>query len=373
LAAALLLAQGLFSRHRAFAALQTRSNDSAVLAVTTTRASVGGSGDLLLPGTLLTQNEANLYARSQGYVKRLHADIGQQVKTGQLLAEIDTPELDEQLRQARADEATSRATEELARSTAARWQALFDQKLVARQATEEKLADARAKRAALDAQAANVSRLTQLQGFRRIVAPFDGTVTARNADVGQLVTAAGATNAAGGAAPLFRIASRGNLKIYVQVPQAQSTQIKTGMTASLTLPERPGTRYAAKVLRSAGAIDPGTRSLRVELSIEDPKGELLPGSFAHVAFAIEGGSGLMRLPVGALIFRAKGTQVAVIGTGGKAAFKPVTVGRDFGTEFEVAAGIGPDDDVVLNPPDSLLEGQPLQRAEAKPRDPSAHP
>ena len=367
-AAALLVGQGLFTRHRAFAALQERSADAAVLAVTTTRVSSGAGKSLKLPGTLQPRNEANLYARSQGYVKRLHAEMGQRVKAGQLLAEIDTPELDEQLRQARADESNGRAAEELARSTAQRWQSLYDQKLVSRQAMEEKQTDARTKRATLDAQAANVSRLTQLQGFKRITAPFDGTVTARNTDLGQLVTAAGATNALNGSAPLFRIASTGALRIYVQVPQAQAPQVKAGMAASLSVPERPDREYTAKVVRTAGAIDPSTRSLRVELAVEDPKGELLPGAFAHVGFAMASVGDVPRLPVGALIFRGKGPQVAVVGADGKAVLKPIKIGRDYGTEFEVAAGVGPDEDVVLNPPDSLLEGQALKRAQdnAKP-------
>lgn len=362
--AALLLGQGLLSRHQAFAALQARSADAAVLAVTTTHPSSGGGEGLVLPGTLLTQNEANLYARSQGYVKRLHADIGQRVKAGQLLAEIDTPELDEQLRQARADEGTGRANEELARATAGRWQSLFDQKLVSRQAMEEKLADARARRATLDAQSANVARLLQLQGFRRIVAPFDGTVTARNADVGQLVTAAGATNAANGAAPLFRVASGGRLRLYVQVPQAQSAQVKAGMHATVAVPERPGSRHDAKVARTAGAIEPSTRTLRVELTVEDPAGDLLPGAFAHATFALDGGQGPLRLPVGALIFRGKGTQVALVDAAGKAVLRTVKLGRDFGTEFEVADGVDAADEVILNPPDSLLEGQPVKRIAA---------
>lgn len=372
--AALLVAQGLFTRHRAFAALQASSAEAAVLAVTTTRPSTGEGKALQLPGTLQPQNEANLYARSQGYVKRLHADIGQRVKAGQVLAEIDTPELDEQLRQARADEANGKAAEELARATATRWQALFDQKLVSRQAMEEKQADARAKRATLDSQGANVARLTQLQGFRRVVAPFEGTVTARNADLGQLVTAAGATNSMGGVAPLFRIASTGALRIYVQIPQAQAPRVKPGMTARLTVPERPDRDYVAKVVRSAGAIDPATRSLRVELAVEDPKGELLTGAFAHVGFSMDGSGGLPRLPVAALIFRGKGAQVAVFGSDGKAQLKPIKIGRDYGTEFEVAAGVGPEDEVVLNPPDSLLDGQALRRVAAQPAEaPKARP
>jgi RND family efflux transporter MFP subunit len=357
---------GLTSRHQAFAALQERSSEAAVLNVATTHPNANeDSGYLQLPGTLEALNEASLYARSQGYLRRLHTDIGQHVKAGQLLAQIDTPELDEQLRQAEADLATSRANEELARSTAARWEQLLEQKLVARQAAEEKVADARAKRAALEAQAANVARLRQLQGFRRIVAPFDGLVTARNVDVGQLVTAAGGTTATSGssAGALFRIASLGQLRVFVQVPQAQSAIIRPGLPARLDLPERPGEHYAAKVVRSAGAIDPQSRALRVELSVADPQGHLLPGAYAQITFNVPRTAGVTRLPVSTLIFRGQGPMVAVVTKERRIALRAVKLGRDFGTEYEVADGVGSDEDIVLNPPDSIWEGQPVQAAQ----------
>ena len=358
---------GLVSRHTAFAALRDRTAGAAILSVVTVRPGSGlDAGHLLLPGTLEAPNEASLYARSQGYLRRLHTDIGQRVKAGQLLAEIDTPELDEQLRQAEADFATSRANEEISRSTASRWQQLLDQKLVARQDAEEKLADARAKRAALDAQAANVARLRQLQGFRRITAPFDGTVVARNVDVGQLVTAAGGTSAqtttTSGA--LFRIASAGQLRIYVQVPQGQSGLIRPGLAAQISVPERPADTYVGTVVRTAGAIDPLSRSLRVQVSVDDPKGVLLPGAYAQVAFTLGQDAGTRRLPVSTLIFRGKGPMVAVVTGEEKISLRNIKLGRDFGTEYEVTSGIGPEDDVVLNPPDSLLEGQAVRRTRA---------
>jgi RND family efflux transporter MFP subunit len=377
--AALLVAQGLLTRHHAFAALQARSLSAATLTVTTMRPGAGDRrGQLLLPGTLEAPNEASLYARSQGYLKRLHADIGQHVKAGQLLAEIDTPELDEQLRQAQADLMTSRANEELARATSARWKALFGENLVSRQAMEEKLADGRAKRAAFDAQAANVARLTQMQGFRRIVAPFAGTITARNVDVGQLVTAAGGTqtSTAGATGALFRIASTGPLRIFVSVPQAQAAQVKAGAPAQLLLPERADATYPARVVRTAGAIDPATRTLRVEVAVEDPHGQLLPGAFAQVEFALDGAPGVQRLPVSTLMFRGQGTLVAVVTADSKVSLRPVKVGRDFGTEFEVIAGLDATDEVILNPPDSLLEGQSVRRAVSPAQDPqrpAAHP
>jgi membrane fusion protein, multidrug efflux system len=378
--AALLVAQGLLSRRHAFAALQARSENAALLSVSTVKPGPGDRrGLLLLPGSLEAPNEASLYARSQGYLKRLHTDIGQHVRKGQLLAEIDTPELDEQLRQAQADLSTSRANEELARATAERWQALFEQKLVARQALEEKVADKRAKEAALEGQIANVARLTQMQDFRRVLAPFDGTITARTVDVGQLVTAAGGTptSTAANAGALFRIASSGPLRIFVSVPQAQAALVKSGATAQLLIPERPESPYVARIVRTAGALDPATRSLRVELAVEDPHGELLPGAFAQVGFALNGAGSALRLPVSTLMFRGEGTLVAVVTAANKVALRPVKLGRDFGTEFEVVAGLAATDEVILSPPDSLLEGQPVQRAQptmqARQPPPAAQP
>ncbi len=365
-----LVAYGLTTRHAALTALQARSDRSAVLTVATTRP-VGGSADevLRLPASLEAPNEASLYARSQGYVRRLHADIGQQVKAGQLLAEIDTPELDEQLRQVEADVATSRANEELSRTTAERWQQLLEQKLVARQAAEEKFADARAKRAALDSQTANLARLRQLQGFRRIVAPFAGTITARTVDVGQLVTAAGSVSgqAAGvGSGALFRIASGGALRVFVLVPQSQAAAIRPGQKAQLLLPEQAGAAYVARVVRSAGAIDPQSRALRVELVVEDAGAALLPGAYAQVGFTVPASTTALRLPVSTLIFRGKGPMVAVMTPDNRVDLRPVQLGRDFGTEYEVATGVAANDEVIVNPPDSLRAGQAVQRVSAHP-------
>lgn len=367
------VAWGLMARHAAFAQVRQRSAEAAVLHVDTTRPARGGAAQLLLPGTLESQNESGLYARVQGYVRRLHADIGQAVHAGQLLAEIDTPELDEQVRQAEADLATSRAAEDLARSTAARWQQLLDQKLVARQTAEEKFADARVRKSALDAQLANVARLRQLQAFRRITAPFDGTVTARNANVGQLVTAAGAVTSPGNGAagPLFRVASSGALRVFLSVPQAHAGLMQPGTTAQVSVPEQPGITHEARVIRTAGAIDPVTRMLRVELAVDDRQRQLLPGAYVQATFTLSGTGQALRLPVSTLIFRGKGTLVAVATPADVVALRPVQLGRDFGTEYEVVAGLADDDAVILNPPDSLLEGQPVRVASGQPASASS--
>lgn len=340
-----------------------------MISVATTTASRGGNSVLVLPGTLETDNETGLYARVQGFVRKLHADIGQSVAAGQLLAEIDTPELDEQIRQAEADLANSRAAEELARATAARWQQLLDQKLVARQTAEEKFADAKVRKAALESQTANVARLRQLQGFRRVTAPYAGTITARGVNVGQLVTAAGAVNAAssGTASALFRISSAGALRLFLAVPQAQAVMMKPGLAAQVSIAELPGKRYAARVVRNSGAIDPVSRSLRVELAIEDRSGNLLPGAYVQAAFEVPASADVLRLPVSTLIFRGKGTMVAVVTADNKVALRSVQLGRDFGTEYEVVDGLSATDQVILNPPDSLLEGQQVKVASPEPK------
>jgi hypothetical protein len=362
-----LLAYGLSARHSAFAALQTRTSNTAVLHVATTRPAPGSSGELLLPGTLEAVNETNLYARVQGFVKRLHADIGQHVAQGQLLAEIDAPELDQQILAAQADRANSRASEELARSTAARYQSLVDQKLVSQQSAEEKFADARVRRAALDSQEANVARLQQLQSFKRVVAPFDGTVTARNAEPGLLVSAAGSVvpGAAATTAPLFRLASKGPLQLHLAVPQAQAWAVHIGAAARIQVPEQPQAHYTGKVVRDSGALDAQTRALRVELLVNDPAGKLLPGTYVQAAFDIPAADGTYRLPVSTLIFRGQGAQVAVLTADNHIALRKVTMGRDFGTEYEIVSGVAADENVVLNPPDSLLDGQVVQPVPAQ--------
>jgi len=371
-----LVAYGLSARHSAFAALQQRSSNAAVVHVATTRPAPGSSGELLLPGTLEAINETNLYARVQGFVKKLHADIGQRVTQGQLLAEIDAPELDQQILSAQADRANSRASEELARSTAARYQTLLDQKLVSQQSAEEKFADARVRRAALDSQEANVARLQQLQSFKRVVAPFDGTITARNAEPGLLVSAAGSVvpGAAATTTPLFRLVSKGPLQLHLAVPQAQAWAVHIGAAARIQVPEQPQAHYTGKVVRDSGALDAQTRALRVELLVNDPAGKLLPGTYVQAAFEIPAANGTYRLPVSTLIFRGQGAQVAVLTADNHIALRKVTMGRDFGTEYEIVSGVAVDENVVLSPPDSLLDGQAVQPVQAQsPAAPKAKP
>ncbi len=360
-----VIAAGLLVRHGARAELERESRAASVITVATMKpARSSNEEDLVLPGSTEGLSEASIYARGQGYVKRVLVDIGSTVQAGQVLAELDTPELDEELRQAQAQHATTRATWTMANSTAERWRKLSEQHLVAQQDADVKMSEAFALRASLDAAAANVNRLRRLDEFRRIAAPFAGTITERNIDVGQLVDSAGAGSESSGASgrPLFRLTSAKQLRIYVQVPQSAAARITAGTPAALSFPERPGKTYDAKVVRTSNAIDRTSRSLSVELAADNAAGELLPGAYVEIGFKLPSEPGKLRLPVASLIFRGGGPMAATLDDQGKIALKKIVIGRDFGTEFEVTSGVGENDRIVLNPPDSLVDGQPAREA-----------
>jgi RND family efflux transporter MFP subunit len=347
---------GLGSRSNAHAALQAQSTQQAVTSVVMFKAVSGPKGeDVVLPGTVQSFLEAPTYARTSGYVKAWYTDIGAPVKKGQLLAEIDTPEIDDQLRQAEADLGTAEANGKLADSTAKRWQALVATDSVSKQENDEKAADAAAKNAAVAASKANVARLQQLESFKRVVAPFDGIVTARKTDVGALI------NAGSGIGPeLFHVADTSKLRVYVQVPQAYVPLVKTGMAASLRFVEFPHRDFPATVARTAEAMDPTARTLLVELQVDNAQHELLPGGYAEVHLAVTPSAATVRLPINTLLFRAEGLRVAKIDGNSHIVLAPVTLGRDYGTEVEVVEGVAPDEAVVLNPPDSLKDGQAVR-------------
>ncbi len=307
---------------------------------------------LTLAGDVRAYAEAPIYARTSGYLKSWKVDLGARVKQGQLLAEIDTPEIDQQLRQAEADLATASANAELARSTAARWIELRKNDAVSQQEADEKIGDAAAKDALLESARANVQRLRELQGFNRIVAPFAGVVTARNVDVGALVSAASGTE-------LFRLTASDTLRVYVQVPQGYAAEIKAGLPAELEFAERPGERFAGTLVRSAAAIDNDSRTLRAEIEVDNTRAKLLPGAYARVHLKLPVRPAL-RLPVSALIFRRDGLQVATVDAQRTIRLKSIQLGRDYGTQVEVTAGLGADDEVVLNPPDAVMDGQPVR-------------
>ena len=346
-------AWGVASRHQAEADLRQATEEQAVRTVATMRAPSGPADEeLVLPGSVQAYIEAPIYARTSGYVRAWYTDIGSVVKKGQLLAEIDTPEVDAQFHQAEADLATAEANDQLARSTARRWTALFATNSVPAQEKDEKVADAAAKDALVAAAKANLARLHQLEDFKRVVAPFDGVVTARRTDLGDLI------NAGSGTGPeLFRVADTSRLRVYVQVPQTYAPTVKVGGTAELLFAEYPGRRFPARLVRTADALDPTTRTLLIELQVDNSRRDLLPGGYTEVHLDLPQPKSTVRLPVNTLLFRAEGLRVATIDASGHARLTAVTLGRDFGTQVEVVAGIAPGETIIVNPPDSLSDGE----------------
>jgi len=352
----LLAIWGILSRLIARSALAHDAHEAAIPTVITAKPHQGPAADaLVLPGSVQAYYEAPIYARTSGYLKAWHTDIGTAVKKGQLLAEIEAPEVDQQLRQAEADLGTARANYELARSTNERWQGLLATESVSQQDADQRAGDAAAKTAAQMSAAANVARLREMEGFKRVVAPFAGVVTQRNTDVGALINAGQAPGSA-----LFRVADTHRLRIYVQVPQAYAAQVRTGMSASLEFTDHPGQHYSAAVASTAHALDAVSRTLQVELQIDNASGELLPGAYVQVTFALPPSSGTLRVPVNAVIFRGKTPQVATVDEAQRVRLRDIAEGRDFGTEIEVLAGINANDTLVLNPPDSIADGQQVR-------------
>jgi RND family efflux transporter MFP subunit len=351
--AAVLL--GIAGRMQAQTTLRRATEEAAVAVVATVKPTLDGAAEeLILPGNVQAFADAPIYARTTGYLKNWQVDIGSKVKKGQLLAEIDTPEVDQQLLQAQAELAVAEANNRLAQSTAQRWTEMLATDSVSKQDADEKISDAGAKQSALQSARANAQRLRQMQAFKHIEAPFSGVITARNIDIGALVDA-------GTARELFRIAASDKLRVYVQAPQNYAAFIKVGMDVDVQFADRPNHGYRGKLVRTAAAIDAKTRTLLTQIELDNASGELLPGSYAEVHFKLAGTRGL-RLPVNALIFRAEGLQAAVVGADKRIALRDIELGRDYGTEVEVIKGLTSDDAVVLNPPDALFDKQLVQLA-----------
>jgi RND family efflux transporter MFP subunit len=306
---------------------------------------------LELPGRLEAQSRAPLYARVSGYLKSWNADIGTRVKAGQLLAVIEAPDVEQQLLQAEADLVSAKANASLAESTAKRWQSMMGTDSVSKQEVEERVGDYAVKQAMVNAAQANVNRLRTMQQFTRIVAPFDGVVTARETDVGALI------NAGGGTGPeLFVVSDTRRLRLYVNVPQVYAAMLSAGMKAQVAVPERAGTRYEATIESTSGAVNTATGTTLVQLALDNAKGDLLPGGFANVSFDLPKSSTTLRIPASALIFDQHGLRVATVGEGNKVTLKPITIARDHGASVEVATGLGPDDRVIETPPDGIVDG-----------------
>jgi RND family efflux transporter MFP subunit len=319
------------------------------------------SEDLVLPGSVQAFVEAPIFARTSGYLRTWYTDIGDAVKKGQLMAEIETPEVDQQLRQSVADLATAHANDELAQTTDVRWKGLLANQAVSQQDADTRAGQAAASKAQAASAQANVGRLRELESFKRIVAPFDGVVTARNTDIGALI-AAGQTSGSA----LFRVADTQKLRIYVDVPEPYAAKAQPGINVQLRFNEHPGKDYPATLVRTARALDPTLRTLRVELQVDNSQGELFPGAYAEVHFKLPGSNSTFRVPATALIFRSQGLQIATVGSDNKARLRSIVQGRDFGTSVEVLSGVSANDQVVINPPDSLSDGGTVRIAPSRP-------
>jgi RND family efflux transporter MFP subunit len=327
------------------------------VAVVTPRAATGPD-ELVLSGTVEAFYTGSIFARASGYVKEWYQDIGARVKKGQVLALIDTPDLDQQLAQARADLVTAQANQTLANVTAGRWQALATRDIVSQQAKDEKVSDLQAKTANTQAVQANVARLESLQAFNRLVAPFDGVVTSRGVDVGHLVAAGGNSGK-----PLFTVADIHRMRVYVNVPQAFLAELTPGLKASLILPQYPGKTFPAELTTTSNSVAADSRSALVELQAENPDGQLWPGSFAEVHFHLEPKGSVLRIPATALFFGPRGIEVALLTSEGRVNLNKVELGRNLGNEVEVFSGLSPDDAVIDSPPESLITGQLVSVAE----------
>lgn len=352
---AIVISLGIRSRVDAETRLAVATDQAAIPAVDVVHPQEGApTQEIVLPGTTQAFTDTPIYARTNGYLQRWYFDIGARVKKGQLLAEIDTPEIDQQLQQARADYETAQANLQLARTTSDRWQFLVKSGSVSKQETDQAVSNLAAMKAAADASAANVRRLEQLQSFEKVYAPFDGVVTARNTDVGDLIDAGVSTQPK----QLFHMAAISELRVYVPVPEVDAPAARPGASATLTLDEYPGETFHGKLVRTSDSIDTASRTLLVEVDVDNPADKLLPGAyvFVHLKLPLEIRS--VTVPSNALLFRREGLQVGVV-RNSKAELVPVKIGRDYGSTVEIVSGLAPSDVVILDPADSLITGTPV--------------
>jgi RND family efflux transporter MFP subunit len=356
---AVIIWTGIASRAQASSTLSTETSELAIpiVAVTTPKITPGAQ-EISLPGNMQAFIDTPVWARSSGYLKRWYVDIGGHVKQGQLLAEIEAPEVDQQLRQANAQLETAQANLKLSQVTAERYTNLFKTDSVSKQDVDNAVQDEAAKKADVTSAQANVSRLEQLVSFEKVTAPFSGVLTARNVDVGALVDQGANTPGK----ELFHVASIDTLRVYVSVPEMYSQASRPGVQAYLTLDEFPGRQFHGVVVRDANAIDQSSRTLLVEVDVKNPTGELLPGSYVSVHLKLPSRIPAVTVPSNTLLFRSEGLRVARV-TDGKAELVPVILGRDFGDSVELVAGIRENDKVIVNPSDSLLNGQKVRLAQ----------
>jgi RND family efflux transporter MFP subunit len=349
---AIVVGLGFISRKKAEADLKQVTAAAAIAAVNVIYPKTGApNDDIVLPGNTQAFTDAPIFARTNGYVKSWHADIGTRVKKGQLLAEIETPEVDQQLEQARADLKTAQANLRQAEITADRWEALWKTNSVSKQETDQAVSTFHAMKATVDSNMSNVRRLEELQGFEKIYAPFDGVITARNTDIGALINSGASTPGQ----ELFHLAAINTLRVFVAVPEVYSPAVRPGATASLTLDEFPGKVFHGTIARNSNSIDPASRTLLVEVDVDNRTGQLLPGAYALVHLKLPQSVNSVTVPANTLLFRSEGLRVGVV-RNGRAELMPVTIGRDYGNSVEVVSGLQPTDAVIVNPSDSLISG-----------------
>jgi RND family efflux transporter MFP subunit len=353
---ALLIYSGIRSRAVAESRLAQRTQEAAIPTVAVVFPKEGApTQEIVLPGNTQAFSDSPIYARTSGYLKRWYFDIGAHVQKGQLLAEIETPEVDQQLLQARADLDTAQANLNIAKITAARWQDLVNTGSVSQQETDQAVSNLSAVKSAAESSAANVRRLEQLQSFERIYAPFDGIVTARSTDIGALIDAGASTQPK----ELFHMAAIRKLRLYVSVPEVYSRAARSGAPATLTLDEFPGQIFHGTLVRNANSIDIASRTLLVEVDVDNPTGQLLPGAYVFVHLKLPDETRSVTIPSNTLIFRKEGLQVGLV-RNGKAELVPVKIGRDYGNTVEIVSGLQPTDAVIVDPSDSLVASMPVR-------------
>jgi len=366
LIAVVLAAVGIVGRKHRSQELVTYTGKNAAPTVSLQRPQLQHNAtEIVLPGNIQAFTMAPIYARTTGYVKAWYHDIGSRVRKGELLAVIETPELDQQLASAKANLATAISNAGLAKTTAERYTDLIGSNAVSQQDTDNAVSQLQARNAEVAAAQANVRRLEELVSFERIVAPFDGVITARNLDIGQLISSDGSTNTAGAGTvrinrEIFDVSAIDTLRVFINVPQIYAPDARKGVIASLTLPQYPGRSFKGKLVRTSDAVDPGTRTLLAEVDVENKSGDLLPGSYTQVHLSVSRAAPALIVPVSALILEADGLHVATVDDNQRAHILKVTSGRDFGATVEILSGLAEGQQVIANPPDSLTEGETVR-------------
>jgi RND family efflux transporter MFP subunit len=360
LAVIVLVVLGAFTLFQRRAQYQALAKETEALAIPTVAvmhpATESGEEDLVLPGTMQAYVESPIYARTNGYLKKWYRDIGTRVRQGELLAEIDTPEVDQQLLQSRADLNTAKANARLSEITATRYTELIKTDGVSKQEVDNAAGDFEAKKAIVQSAEANVRRLEELKSFQRVYAPFSGVITRRNVDTGTLINAGNG----GASQQLFSLAQTDPLRVYVSVPETYAPSIRAGLSVYLELTQYPGQKFQGKVVRTAESIDLATRTLLTEVDVPNHDGALLPGGYAQAHLQVKVTGTRLVVPVNALLFRSEGLRAVSVDANHRTHLKPLTIGRDYGTTLEVLQGLDASDWIVLNPADSLEEGQEVR-------------